>query len=70
MTILLVTALHAAETLVAFHRHRAGKSTGAARAYHKNMARRCTEDAEYSRREIEAAAVIVENQIDDPLSSL
>jgi hypothetical protein len=64
MTVLIVTALHAAETLAAFHLQRAENTAGAAREYHLDMARRCTEDVERSRRAILAASVTIEHQAD------
>jgi hypothetical protein len=62
MTILLVTALHAAETLAAYHRVRAENSADDARAFHQDMDRRCSDDAEDIRRKIAGAGVTVEDQ--------
>jgi hypothetical protein len=62
MTVLLVTALRAAETLAAFHRQCVENNAGEARAYHEVTARRCAEDAERITREILATGVTVENQ--------
>jgi hypothetical protein len=64
MTVLLITALRAAETLAAFHRHRAGNSLGATREYHLVMAGRCAEDAEDITRTIVADGGTVEHQAD------
>jgi hypothetical protein len=57
MTVQLIVALPAAETLAAFHRQRAAE----ARAYHEDMARRLAEDAAAIARAIEAAGVTVDN---------
>ncbi len=46
MTVMLITALRAAETFAAFHRQRVGNTAGEARSYHEDMVRRCAEDAE------------------------
>jgi hypothetical protein len=65
MTILLVTALHAAETLATYHRERAESSAGDARAFHQDMDRRCSDDAEDIKRKITGSAgsgVTVEDQ--------
>jgi hypothetical protein len=62
MTVMLVTALRAAETLAGFHRQRVESTTGEARAYHEDMARHCAEDAERITRGILATGVTVENQ--------
>jgi hypothetical protein len=62
MTVLLITALRAAETLAKYHRQRAAYSAGEARAYHQDMARRCAEDAESITRGIGAAGLTVEDQ--------
>jgi hypothetical protein len=64
MTVLLITALHAAETLASFHRHRAMNSLGATREYHLDMAQRCAQDAEDITRAIVADGVSVEHQAD------
>jgi hypothetical protein len=61
MTVQLIVALPAAETLAAFHRQRAAAE---ARAYHEDMARRLAEDAAAITRAIEAAGVTVDNQAD------
>jgi hypothetical protein len=39
MTVMLITALRAAEALAAFHRQRAANAAGAAWVYHMDMAR-------------------------------
>jgi hypothetical protein len=62
MTVMLVTALQAAQTLGAFHRERATDTTGDARAHHADMAWRCAEDVESITRAILASGVTVENQ--------
>jgi hypothetical protein len=62
MTVLLITALRAAETLATYHRQRAAYSAGEAWAYHQDMARRCAEDAGSITRGIVAAGLTVENQ--------
>jgi hypothetical protein len=62
MTVLLITALYAAETLAAFHLQRARNSVGTTRDYHVDMAQRCAEDAQYSRRAIVADSLTVEDQ--------
>jgi hypothetical protein len=62
MTVMLITARRAAEMLAAFHRQRVDNTAAEARAYHKDMARRCAEDAERITRGILTAGVTVENQ--------
>jgi hypothetical protein len=62
LTVMLVTALRAAETLVNFHRQCIENTAGEARAYHEVTARRRAEDAERITREILATGVTVENQ--------
>jgi hypothetical protein len=62
MTVLLITALRAAETLVNFHRQCIENAAGEARAYHEVTARRCAVDAERITREILVTGVTVENQ--------
>jgi hypothetical protein len=62
MTVPLVTALHAAETLATYHRVRAENSAGNARAFHEDMCRRCSDDAEDMRRKITGDGVTVEDQ--------
>jgi hypothetical protein len=62
MTVMLITAWRAAETLTAFHRQRAADTAGEARAYHADMASRCAEDAECMTREIIASGVMPEHQ--------
>jgi hypothetical protein len=62
MTVLLVTALHAAETLATYHRVRAENSAGDARAFHQDMDRRCSDDAEDIRLKIAGVGVTVEDQ--------
>jgi hypothetical protein len=61
MTVMLTTALRAAETLAAFHRQCIENTAGEARAYHEAMARRCTADAERITCGILATGVTVEN---------
>jgi hypothetical protein len=63
MTVQLVTALHAAETLATYHRERRENSTGDAHAFHEDMDRRCSDDAEDIRSKIAAGGgVTVEVQ--------
>jgi hypothetical protein len=62
MTVMLATALKAAETLAVFHRQRAKSTAGEARAYHGDMAERCADDADRIIRAILASGVTVENQ--------
>jgi hypothetical protein len=62
MTVMLITALRAAETLGAFHRQRVENTAGEARAYHGDMAKRCAADAASIKRAIQAAGVRVQNQ--------
>ena len=64
MTVMLITALRAAETLAAFHRQCVENAAGEARAYHEVAARRCAEAAERITREILATGETVENQVD------
>jgi hypothetical protein len=64
MTVLLITARHAAETLASFHRHRARNSLAATREYHLDMAQRCAEDAEDITRAIVANGVTVGHKAD------
>jgi hypothetical protein len=62
MTVQLVTALHAAETLATYHRERAENSAGDAHAFHQDMDRRCSDDAEDIKRKIAGSGVTVEDQ--------
>jgi hypothetical protein len=63
MTVLLITALRAAETLTAFHRQRVETAAaGEDRVYHIGMARQCADDAERITREILGSGLTVENQ--------
>jgi hypothetical protein len=62
MTVLLVTALNAAETLAIYHRERAENSAGDARAFHQDMDRRCCDDADDIKRMIAGAGVAVEDR--------
>jgi ureidoglycolate hydrolase len=64
MTIMLITALRAAETLAAFHRQRVESTAGEARAYHEVAARRCAEAGERITCEILATGETAENQVD------
>jgi hypothetical protein len=62
MTVLLITALRAAETLAAFHRQRIENATVGDRVHHMGVARWCAEDADRITREILAAGLTVEDQ--------
>jgi hypothetical protein len=62
MTISLVTALHAAKTLATYHRERAENSADDARAFHQDMDRRCSDDAEDIKRMITGASVTAEDR--------
>ncbi len=62
MTVLLITALRAAETLAAYHRQRVNQTLGAPQAYHQDMAGRCLADIEYFKRQFAAAGATFENQ--------
>jgi hypothetical protein len=62
MTMTLLTALRAAETLAAFHRERAENTAAPARSFHEDMAWRCADDAKRITRAILAGGVTVENQ--------
>jgi hypothetical protein len=62
MTVLLINALYAAETLAAFRRHRVEQTLGARRAYHEDMVRRCVGDIEDIKRHLNADGGSVENQ--------
>jgi hypothetical protein len=58
----LVTALHAAKTLATYHRERAENSADDARAFHQDMDRRGSADAEDIKRMIAGAGVTVEDR--------
>jgi hypothetical protein len=62
MNIMLVTALHAAETLAAFHRERADETRATVHDYHQDMARRCLDDIEHIKRQLADGGVTIENQ--------
>jgi hypothetical protein len=62
MNIMLVTALHAAETLAVYHLQRADMTLGAAHDYHLDMARRCLDDIEHIKRQLADGGVTIENQ--------
>jgi hypothetical protein len=62
MSVMLITALRAAETLAAFHLQRAGKAAGEELADHLDRAQRCTDDVERITSEILAGGLSVENQ--------
>jgi hypothetical protein len=62
MTVPLVTALHAAETLERFHLERVVDSCGESGERHFEMAGRCSEDAESITNAILATGATVEHQ--------
>jgi hypothetical protein len=62
MTVLLVAALQAAETLAAHHRGRIEQTRGQKQAHHEQMHRRCLEDIEDIMRQLAASGVTVQNQ--------
>jgi hypothetical protein len=63
MTVMLITAVQAAETLARFHCEQVDKTPpGPDQDHHRDMARHCAEDAEQTKGWIEAAGVTVENQ--------
>jgi hypothetical protein len=62
MTVQLITALHAADTLATYHRMSAKNSADDVCALHQDMERRCSDDAEDIRRKISGAGVTVEDQ--------
>jgi hypothetical protein len=65
MTVLLINALRAAETLASFHQERADTMPpGAVQDHHQDMARRCLADLDDIRGNILAASVTVEHQAD------
>lgn len=59
---MLITALHAAQTLATFHGERVQQTLGTHQAYHQDMARRCTANVEDIRRALAESGVSVENQ--------
>jgi hypothetical protein len=59
VTVPLITALQAAETLGAYHRQR---TLGARQQWHAEMARLCEEQIEDIKRQLTASGVTVENQ--------
>jgi hypothetical protein len=65
MTVLLITALHAAETLAKFHQEQADKMPpGGVQDHHHDMTRRCLADVEDIRHQVVGAGVTVEHQAD------
>jgi hypothetical protein len=63
MTVLLVTALQAAETLARFHQEQANKMPPAAgQDHHQDMAQRCLADIEDIRAHLFAVDATVEHQ--------
>jgi hypothetical protein len=63
MNVLLITALHAAETLARFHQEQAAKMPpGAVQTHHQDMARRCLADIEDIRAHLFAVDATVEHQ--------
>ncbi len=54
MTVLLITALQAAETLGAYHRQRVDQTLGARQQWHAEMAMRCEENIEDIRQQLAA----------------
>jgi hypothetical protein len=61
MTVLLITALQAAEMLAAYHRQRVDQTLGARQQWPAEMARLCEENAEDIRRQL-AVGATPENQ--------
>jgi hypothetical protein len=59
MPVLLITALHAAETLAAYHEERIEQTLGALRAHYEQMYRRCLEDIDW---QLVASGVTSEHQ--------
>jgi hypothetical protein len=62
MTVLLVTALQAAETLAAYHSERFDQTLGARQEWHAEMARLCGENIEDIKRQLAESGVTTENQ--------
>jgi hypothetical protein len=62
MTVPLITAMHAAETLAAHHRLLAESSTGVTREYHLEMFQRCLDDIENIRKRIEAGGTMPDDR--------
>jgi hypothetical protein len=62
MTVMLVTALHAAETLTTFHVQQIVQTAGGRQDYHLDMAERCEVDIEDIKQHLAAEGVTVENQ--------
>ncbi len=62
MTILLITALQAAETLATYHRQRVDQTLGARQQWHADMALQCEENIEDIRRQLAAGGATPENQ--------
>jgi hypothetical protein len=52
MTVTLITALHAAETLATYHRERVEQTLGSARDYHLDIAKRRLDDIGRIRRQL------------------
>jgi hypothetical protein len=63
MTVLLITALRAAETLVTFHRQHVESTCGADQRHHMDMVQRYARDVRTITREVLATGVTVENQV-------
>jgi queuine/archaeosine tRNA-ribosyltransferase len=65
MTVLLITALQAAETLARFHQEQADKMPpGAVQGHQQDMARRCLADIEDIKGHLFAVGATVEHQAD------
>jgi hypothetical protein len=62
MTVLLVTALQAAETLAVYHRGRVEQTLGFRRAYHEEMHRRCQVDIEDIKEHLATGGATAEDQ--------
>jgi hypothetical protein len=65
MTVLLITALRAAETLAAFHRQCVENTAAGDQVHHTDMVHWCAEDADRITRMILAAGSTVEDQATD-----
>jgi hypothetical protein len=62
MTVQLITALQAAETLAAYHVGRIEQTVGLRQTFHDHMRRRCLEDIDDIKKQPAAGGVTAENQ--------
>jgi hypothetical protein len=62
MTIMLITALQAAQTLAVFHSERVQQTLGANQDYHRGVARLCEADAERIKYTLAHGGVSAESQ--------